>query len=144
MRQSREVIREVHRQGRDGATDAMELSRAACGGGGDVPPGDTTDDSVGWQLLGALLSAVGVIITVFGLHGLAIYGAEGKVIRCTKLWKWYASVALWGLGQFVQLLAVEFATNSVVAAVATKTETSPSQKATAKKPKEISSRFSSP
>ena len=96
----------------------MELSRAACGGGGDVPPGDTTDDSVGWQLLGALLSAVGVIITVFGLHGLAIYGAEGKVIRCTKLWKWYASVALWGLGQFVQLLAVEFATNSVVAAVA--------------------------
>ena len=100
------------------ARPMAEFSRAACGGGGDVPPGDTTDDSVGWQLLGALLSAVGVIITVFGLHGLAIYGAEGKVIRCTKLWKWYASVALWGLGQFVQLLAVEFATNSVVAAVA--------------------------
>lgn len=69
------------------------------------------------QICGALLCAIGVGVSVLGLHGMTIHGGRGRAMRCTKSRTWVAYAALWAVGQVLQLLAVLLAEEPVVAAV---------------------------
>eukprot|EP00966_Prymnesium_polylepis_P165288 3820940-Prymnesium_polylepis.1 len=46
-----------------------------------------------------------------------VHGVGGRAMRCTKSLQWYGYIGLWMLGQLVQLLAVELATEPVIASV---------------------------
>ncbi|KAL1495181.1 hypothetical protein AB1Y20_017046 [Prymnesium parvum] len=74
-------------------------------------------DKIADQLLGSVLEMTGVAITVVGLHGMKVHGVLGRALSCSKSATWYAYVGLWALGQLIQLLAVEFATEPVIASV---------------------------
>ena len=58
------------------------------------------------QAAGATLAAVGVAISVLGLHGM-----HGK--RASSSWRWYAYAFVWASGQALQLAAVMAAEEAV-------------------------------
>ena len=71
------------------------------------------------QVGGAVLALFGIVVTVAGLLGLKLHGATGELRRCNKSRRWYLSIVCWCVGQLLQLLAVELATEPVVGAVST-------------------------
>ena len=82
-----------------------------------VVPVEEQVDTFMHQLAGAALAIMGVAITVVGLHGMKLWGNGGRMMRCTKDARWYGALALWGFGQFLQLIAVKLAEEPVIAAV---------------------------
>lgn len=68
------------------------------------------------QTAGALLTMLGVGLSVLGLHGMKVHGVSGRVLQLTKTARWYGYVGLWSFGQALQLLAVKLAEEPVVAA----------------------------
>ena len=83
-----------------------------------LPGGISAISNFFHQVAGALLTMIGVTITVVGFHGMKVWGGTGRGLRCTMDKRWYGALSLLGLGQFFQLIAVELATEPVVAAVA--------------------------
>lgn len=81
------------------------------------PPQRAVVDAFFHQLGGGVLAVLGVSISVLGLHGLKRHGGEGSVRQCTMPARWWGYFAMWSAGQLMQLLAVELATEPVVAAV---------------------------
>ena len=69
-----------------------------------------------YQCAGALLATAGVGITVLGLHGMKIHGKQGNIFQFTMPRHWYSYVICWAIGQALQLSAVKFADEPVVAA----------------------------
>ena len=67
------------------------------------------------QCAGALLTMIGVSFTVLGLHGMTVNGRVGRVSACTMSLRWYGYVCMWAFGQALQLLAVQFAEEPIVA-----------------------------
>ena len=83
-----------------------------------TPPTESVVSYYYWlkQTCGAILVAIGVGISVFGLHGIKLHGQSGTVSRCNKPRRWCGYAALWAFGQVLQLLAVQLAEEPVVAA----------------------------
>jgi len=73
---------------------------------------------VGDQIVGALLALLGVGTSVAGLLGLKYFSSGSRYTEDpSRSRRWFASGAIWALGQLLQFLGVHFATQPVVAAV---------------------------
>jgi hypothetical protein len=80
-------------------------------------------NAFGRQIFGALITVVGVTLTVFGLNGMKYYQTLSIVpepwkMRRGMLFKWSGAFLMWGSGQLMMMFAVNFATQDVCSAIA--------------------------
>ena len=82
------------------------------------PPPSISDVSFFfYQLSGAVLTVIGVTMTVVGLHGMILWSEGGRVQRVPQRVLLIVAVALWCVGQLLILMAVKLAQEPVIAAV---------------------------
>jgi hypothetical protein len=68
-------------------------------------------DKNAYQVLGASITTIGVVLTVFGLNGMKYYQTKSGMPQPWKMQrpiflKWAGTLCMWGMGQVVMMFAV--------------------------------------